>query len=115
MPYKNKIIANEHGRIYQKNWKLNNWPIRPWLRLLASIKARCHNKKHHYFKRGIKNFLTENEIKSIWLRDNAYSLKKPSIDRIDGNGNYTKDNCRIIELSDNLHRRKKCTTPALIG
>ena len=78
----------------------------PWYRVWSNVKSRCLNKKHHYFKRGVKNFLKVADVKYLWIRDNAHNLKQPSIDRLDGKGHYTVNNCRIIELSKNLRRPK---------
>lgn len=77
----------------------------PWVRTLVSIKARCRDKNHWYYKNGIKNFLNNDGIKYLWFRDKAWLLKQPSIDRIAFPGHYTIDNCRFIELEDNYHKR----------
>jgi hypothetical protein len=60
-----------------------------------------------YYRRvGVKYQLSLEQMKSLWLRDKAYLLKEPSIDRINTTGNYTFDNCRFIELSVNNNRVK---------
>lgn len=73
----------------------------PWWSIYFNIKARCNNKKHpryiRYGARGIKCFLTLDIVKELWFRDKAYEMKKPSIDRIDNDGNYTFANCKFIE------------------
>ena len=49
--------------------------------------------------------LSIQEVKTLWFRDRAYLLKQPSIDRIDGNGDYVFTNCRFIEMEDNRKRQ----------
>jgi len=83
----------------------------PWKRTLHEIKQRCGNPKHigyhRYGGRGIKCLITSEELKQIWFRDKAYEMKKPSIDRIDNDGNYNLENCRYIELSENRKKSNK--------
>lgn len=43
-------------------------------------------------------------MKWLWVRDNAFDLIKPSLDRINSKENYSYDNCRFIELSKNIGR-----------
>jgi hypothetical protein len=81
----------------------------PWTGHLDKARERCNNKNcreyRWYGARGIKCYLTVDEIKTLWFHDKAYLMKKPSIDRIDNKGNYEFANCRFIELSDNVKRR----------
>ena len=56
--------------------------------------------------KGIRNFLTSEDIKFLLKRDNANLMKKPSIDRINHNDNYTLENCRIIEMPINGGKAK---------
>ena len=74
--------------------------VAPWIKTLTGIKLRCKRRK--YLKDGIKNYLTLEELKYLWFRDKGYLLKRPSIDRIDNNKDYTFDNCQYIELRANL-------------
>ncbi len=100
----------------KKYWKRNALYIKkqrkavnkltPWLPYYRYIYARCSFKPRRYFKRGIKNLITKEEVKYLWFRDKAWLLKKPSIDRIDPYGNYTLANCRFIELSENCRRKR---------
>lgn len=76
---------------------------RPWFATLCWIRSRCQPSAV-YGKKGIKCLITEEELKSIWDRDNAQLLKAPSIDRINPEKDYTLDNCRYIERSENCAR-----------
>lgn len=104
--------CKECNRKRLKEWKLQNKDkvlmqqgrrnAKIGLRWLGYIKIRCSRKDGSYYKKGIKNFLTPNEIEILWKRDKGELLKRPSIDRIDNDGNYEFDNCRFIELLENI-------------
>ena len=85
----------------------------PWYKTLCYIGKRCgmvgKHKRGEYTKNGIKNFLTKEDLKFLWFRDKAYLMKRPSIDRVDGRGNYTLENCRYIELVANASRPRVFT------
>ena len=78
------------------------------MNILAGIKSRCENPNvnnyHRYGGRGITNHLTREDLKLLWERDHADTMVKPSIDRIDNNGNYTLSNCQFIELRENVKK-----------
>ncbi len=79
----------------------------PWSKFYRNAQRRCcYMKSHNYFKRGIKFFLTLNEVKIIWFRDKAYLMKEPSIDRTQGCLNYEFQNCRFIEMEKNRGRKR---------
>lgn len=79
----------------------------PWVIVYRYIITRVNTKSGYYFDRKIKNFLTVTQIKELWIRDKASELKRPSIDRIDPDKDYSFENCRFIELSKNIGRAKK--------
>ena len=87
----------------RKEWLREN---RPWQLWHFNTMTRCNSPSSHYYRKGIKYELTLDQIKTLWFRDKAYLLKQPSIDRINTPGNYTLDNTRFIELSENLKRAK---------
>jgi len=72
-----------------------------WLNTYHSIRARCNDKNNKYHKKGIKALISKEELKFLWFRDNGCLLNRPSIDRLDSDKNYTLNNCRYIELSEN--------------
>lgn len=78
----------------------------PWLRTLRGIKSRCTDPANISYKsyggKGIKNFLTGEDLKFLWFRDRAYEMKRPSIDRLDINKHYTLGNCRYLEWLVNI-------------
>jgi hypothetical protein len=89
----NAYLHSERGRI---------------LNILANIRKRCDNPKnshyHRYGGRGIKNLLSYDDVLSLWKRDKASTMKQPSIDRIDVNGNYELSNCQFIEMRENTRK-----------
>ena len=88
----------------------------PWISSFYKAKERCNNPNHDAYKyyggRGIRFFLTKEELSFIWERDGAGTMKKPSIDRMDSGGHYIFANCRFIELAENAGR---CETRGGVG
>jgi hypothetical protein len=80
----------------------------PWRNHYDKARYRCENKKYacydFYGGRGIKFLMTVDDFRDLWFENKAWLLKRPSIDRIDNNGDYVKSNCRFIEQSENLKR-----------
>jgi len=99
----NKEKVNKKIKIYRKSV--------PWKCCFQNILKRCNNINNKSYKnygnRGIKCLITEEELKELWFRDKAYNMKKPSIDRIENDGNYKFSNCRYIEFSNNIIKRNK--------
>lgn len=82
-----------------------------WANLFIRLTNPKHPSYRYYGGKGIKNFLTFDDLKTLWERDGAASMVKASIDRINSDGHYTVENCRFIEQSENSkraqHRRKQ--------
>lgn len=96
---------------YLRKWWLKTRKNKPWHSHYRAAKCRCTNPNdshyHRYGGRGIKFELTNEECKYLWFRDKAYKLNKPSIDRINFDGNYSISNCRFIEFSENKRKPDK--------
>ena len=97
---------------------------RKLVQCLHNINYRCTNPKDSHYQnyggRGIQNHLNIWHLYQLWERDQAHLLEFASIDRIDNDGNYTLENCRFIEMSENRKRRgnavqgRPCTRPRLV-
>jgi hypothetical protein len=64
---KNKQIINNRRKELKRQ--------SPWNRLLSGIKQRCENPNNpdykYYGERGIKCLISIDDIKALWIRDNA--------------------------------------------
>lgn len=67
---------------------------RPWYKNWASTKQSAKIKTREHT-------LTLEDVKNLWFRDEAFLMKQPSIDRIDGTKGYIEGNCRFMEKSEN--------------
>lgn len=85
------------GKAYRKRY--------PWHDLYRMAKRRCNETKHRSFRYygglGIKFKLTMFDVCLLCLRDGAFDMKIPSLDRKDAIKDYEYDNCRIIEKDIN--------------
>ena len=106
----NGLNDYEIERIENKKLR-DNFPKLP--NVFKCLKQRCNNPNHpdfpRYGGRGIKvdPNLKLKDLVEIWVRDKGWELNRPSIDRINNDGNYTRDNIRFIELSKNVGRATK--------
>jgi hypothetical protein len=90
-----------------RSFEADAYPLRLRIqRLLAVIKQRCRDLPN-YAGRGIKCLVTFDDLVAVWQRDNAAKMSKPSIDRIDNDGNYEPSNIRFIEFAENIRRGVK--------
>jgi hypothetical protein len=89
----------------------------PWVRTFYYILARTKNlhttcKNHKRYSDMVRDYghvkmlITKDELKHLWFRDKGFLMKRPSIDRIDSNGNYEISNCRYLEHKYNADRSR---------
>lgn len=89
--------------------KIREWRIMyPWYDSWQAIKQRCNNPKNPRYKyyggKGITCTLTKLDMSLMWTRDNAASMHRPSVDRINPAKGYSLDNCHFLETSDNSRK-----------
>jgi hypothetical protein len=103
-----KALKIMETRMMHKNYRAKARKNCPWKNAYLSAYTRCNVKSFVSFKyyggRGIRLLMSRDDFKTIWFRDEAYNMQRPSIDRIDSNGHYEIGNCRYVELSDNVKR-----------
>ena len=120
MSYKDKEKQREYERQWEKNNKEKRAELKrqweeehPWSRHYKNAKQRCEYPNTPSYKRyggrGIRMFLTPQDVEFLYKRDNAQDMDKPSIDRIDSDDHYWFWNCRFIEQSENSRRQGKAT------
>lgn len=122
-------ISSPAKRIYHCNHLLCNEKVSPrtyWdnkrlQRIFSDMKQRCYNEKSHDYKfygaRGIGIFdewiLNPGSFVS-WAEDNGYS-DYLTIDRKDGNRDYSPDNCRWIPADENTKYKSTTRTISVDG
>jgi len=95
------VTGYSKGIVYKKEerpgYKHGMSKTRPW-QIWMGIKARCLNKKEQAYKdyggRGIKICDKWMNFKNFWDDMNKDYNDEMTIDRIDVNGDYCKENCR---------------------
>jgi len=113
MEYQKTRYAAKREEIIEKQKKYNRKRSaeNPWEKHYYNARQRCANPNDKKFRwyggRGIRFLLSMYEVKNLFERDDAWSLKKPSIDRIYNNGDYVFGNCRFIEMAENVGRNKR--------
>lgn len=74
-------------------------------RRLGAIRQRCNNPNtkgyQYYGGRGIKCRITLDELETAYHRDRANQFDRPSVDRLDNDGDYCFGNIRWIEWIEN--------------
>jgi hypothetical protein len=80
----------------------------PWMQHYLDANHRCLNPNNPAYKyyggRGIKQLMSLKDFRSLWFRDKAYLLKRPSIHRKNNDKNYTIKNCEFLEHSKHVKR-----------
>ncbi len=84
---------------------------KPWYVSVMAAKQRCRDPRHKSFRwyggRGILFQLTPDQARILWERDGAAKMEHPTIDRENPDGPYTAANCRFVERTINISRRRK--------
>jgi hypothetical protein len=101
---------------HNQRWQERN----PWYRPYERARRRCTDKKHKsyysYGERGIKFRLHIVAVITLWFRDMAFLMSRPTLDRIDPDGHYELHNCKFLEFSENEKaRRQPYCAPRLDG
>ena len=91
-------MAEYRHRPYVKDKKAQWWQDRePWLKRIQYLKRRCRTRSSYS---GIEARITPEELKEVWDRDNADSLMRPCIHRIDSGGHYERENVEFMEFEE---------------
>ena len=81
----------------------------PWARFWRSAYGRVKVRKDRPSRvyKGLPFKITVADVKKLWLRDRAYDMDQPSLDRKVAGKGYVYSNLRFVELSVNLARSRE--------
>lgn len=111
--YAEERFINSINYYYWNNRKdsIHNSTNTPWVKHRNNASQRCTNPKNKSYKyyggKGIKYLLNDNDLKMLWIRDKAYLMEKPSLDRINPDKHYTYENCQFLEMLENSKKALK--------
>lgn len=104
---KSKAIVCNHIDVDGEYIRTTSWGNKRICKIFKDMKARCYNPNDKsycwYGKKGIKicdEWIKNPKTFEEWSLNNGYS-DVLTIDRIDGNKDYSPDNCRWITREDN--------------
>jgi hypothetical protein len=110
-----RSLCRQHASFFRSCGRLNDFPKmggkygsahKKVKKALYNVFFRCTSPKDKKFKyyggRGIRTLLTIEDVQFLWNRDGAAQMKRPSIDRKNNDGDYTRENCRFIEHVTNI-------------
>lgn len=111
-PHKYKTEAAHQGKLASRrrsHQRMQKSSLDYRLRaILRTIFQRCYDPGHTSYKwyggRGIRTTLTFKQLKTLWLRDGADRMRKPSIDRNHRDDNYEFSKCKFMELAANVRK-----------
>ena len=111
----NNFCSKECNSFFRKNKdkvqkRINKYVKNAW----TNMNIRAGKYRHLQTKQKCKSYVNiqiefnRDEFKN-WVTQNKeilFSLERPSIDRLDSNRNYSLDNIQLIELRDNIQKKK---------
>ncbi len=108
-------VVKESGKSIKHGFSLG-LKTHPFLRKYLNINQRCQNPNHVSYKdygaRGIKNcFKNFEEFRDVMWKPYQehvikYGQKNSILDRIDVNGDYSKDNCRWVTAMESINNTR---------
>ena len=112
-------VLGDHRRLHGRaNSRLKGYTDRTY-GIWQAMKDRCSNSNrkdwHRYGGRGISVCPEWQESFSCFIADMGNAPEHMTIDRIDVNRNYTKDNCRWASLAEQAKNQRKCIRYTLEG